>query len=299
VRRSPLLAGLALGALALGLTACGERAEPTGELAQTYPVTVRGAGDASTVVESRPLRIVALDPGSAELLRALGVGKRLVGAPEGTPGATSVVKSTGQVLVDRVVRLKPDLIVATGATDRVNVSQAVRRTRADLYVQPAESIADVERATLELGFAVGEPVAARKLRASIHRDAAAVDARLAGTPRVTVFVDTGFFIPAPDETLLGSLVARAHGTNVAAGDAGLGPFDLAELARLDPDVYVALSDSGTTRQKLERTKALTRLSALRSGRFVILDTALVTSAGPRVAEAYTAVAKALHPDAFR
>lgn len=287
-------------AAALGLSACGERSEPLGILEQPYPVTVRGADDESVVLETRPERIVALDPGGAELLQALGAGERIVGAPPGViAGATEVARpTTGQLLPDVAARLDPDLVVATPATDRVAVSQAVRRSGAALYLQPSATIEDVERAALELGFAVGEPVTARQLRAELSERTAEVDAIVGAVEPVSVFVDTGFFIPVSDRTLLGWLVSRAKGRNVAGGESGLGPFDLTELGRFDPDVYVALSDSGTTLEKLRRDPRTRDLRAVRDGRFVELDAGLVTRPGPRVADAYAAVAKALHPDAF-
>jgi iron complex transport system substrate-binding protein len=288
-----------VSAVALGAVSCGERSEPLGELQQSYPVTVRGAGDAAVTVDARPERIVALDSGSAELLEALGVGSRLVGAPAGFGGeATEVVKPTGQILDEEVARLKPDLIVAAPSTDRVEVAQAARRSGGDLYVQPAGSIEDVERAALELGFLVDEAVAARKLRAELIARTASIDQALAEATPVSVFVDTGFFIPTSERTLLGSLIKRARGNNVAGNDAGLGPFDLDELAQLDPDVYAALSDSGTTLETLAENPETRSLHAVMAKRFVELDTNLVTRAGPRVAEAYEAVARALHPDAF-
>src|SRR5262245_53881768 len=56
---------LSLLAVALAATACGERSEPLGELEQSYPVTVQGAGAEPAVLSGRPERIVALDPGAA------------------------------------------------------------------------------------------------------------------------------------------------------------------------------------------------------------------------------------------
>ena len=84
----------------LALAGCGTRSEPTGELAPSYPVTVDGAGDAPTTLESEPKRIVALDAGSAELITAIGAGDRLVGAPagvrvEGGKQPAVVIEDTG------------------------------------------------------------------------------------------------------------------------------------------------------------------------------------------------------------
>ena len=293
---------LALAAGALFATGCGERAEPLGELEQTYPVTAQGAGDQPAVVTERPERIVALDAGSAELVVALGAGDRLVGAPAeaGVAGVAEVVRPTGQIDVEGVAKLEPDLLVATPATDRVDVSRIERATGAPVYVQPALSIEDVERAALELGFLVGEPVAARRLAGELRRAAALVDTRVAGTVTATVFLDTGFFITVPAErSLFGELVRRANGENVAGDTAGLGPFDLRELRRLDPQVYITTSDSKTSLRSLRRNPKTRDLTAVRAGRVVVLPVELVTRAGPRIAKGYAAVARALHPDAFR
>jgi len=298
VTRVPVLVAILALFLVVG---CGAREEPLGKLPQDYPVTVRGAGDQSATLTRAPERIVALDPGSAELLRALGVGKRLVGVPAGVElrGAEEVVRRTGQIDVAAVAQLEPDLIVVTPATDRVDTSRAESESGAIVYVQPASSIEDVEKALLELGFLVARPVKARTLVGEIRRAVAEVDERISAAEPLTVFIDTGFFITVPERSLLGELIRRAHGENVAAENAGLGPFDEDLLAQLDPDVYVATSDSRTTLEKL-RTRPKTRnLTSVREGRFVVLDADLVTRAGPRIAQAYEAVALALHPDAFR
>ncbi len=280
---------------------CGERIEPLGELQPAYPVTERGAGDQAVVVRARPERIVALDPSSTELLLRLGAGDRLLGTPADAPwrGAVKVVRRTGQIDVAAVAKLRPDLVVATPATDRVDLSRIERETGATVYVQPASSIEDVERAALELGFIIGKPVEARRLVGNLKRAAAAVDKRIADAPDVTVFIDTGFFITVPERSLLGELVRRAHGKSVAADNAGLGPFDLAELRRLDPAVYLTTSDSKTTLETLRENPKTRGLAAVRQGRVVVLPAGLVARAGPRIAKAYAAVAQALHPDAFR
>lgn len=296
-RLLPLLVVVALVA-----AGCGEREEPVGELEVEYPVTVRGGGEEPTVAVARPERIVALAPDSAEILLDLGAGSRLVGVPagvEGAPrGAAEVASLSGQVDVSDVARLDPDLLVATRITDHVDVALAQQRTGADLYVQPSDSMNEVERAIVELGFLVGEPVVARRLAGRLEERGAAIQRRVAGQPVTSVFVDTGFFVTVPARSLLGDLVRRAGGRSVGGPTPGFEPFDLERLARLDPDVYLATSDSRVTPKRLRSDPKTRRLTAVREGRFVVLDAGLVTSAGPRVAEALEVVARALHPDAF-
>lgn len=211
--------------LVLALTGCGERPEPLGELEQPYPVTVQGAGGQPTEIAAQPERIVALDPGSAELVIALGARRQLVGVPAGMrrgdgprdvpPTAEEVVSRTRQIRVDEVARLEPDLIVAATGTDVVEVARAQRQSEAALYVQPSSSVGDVLRATIELGFLVGEPVRARQLASEIRSQVAEVEELVSGEPVVTTFVDTGFFITIPERSLLGDLIARARGESIA------------------------------------------------------------------------------------
>lgn len=286
---------------ALAAAGCGERTEPLGEVAQPYPVTVQGAGDRPTVVEEPPRRIVAVDAGSAELLRALGVGRRLVGVPAGVRAnrrTREVVRATGQVDVDAVVRLQPDLIVATPRVDALDVARAQRESGARLYVQPDSSADDVLRGTIELGFLVGAPARARQLREAMLEQVERAQARVAEEPVVSAFVDTGFFITIPQRSLLGDLIRRARGESVAGAAPGPDPFSRSRLRQLDPDVYLATTESRVTLQSLRAGPRTADLSAVRQGRFVLLPSDLVLRPGPRVGRALELVARALHPDAF-
>jgi iron complex transport system substrate-binding protein len=297
--RPRLLVPLVLAAVVAA--GCGERSEPLGEVTQPYPVTVQGAGDQPTVVEAPPRRIVAVDAGSAELLRALRVGRRLVGVPAGLRAggrAQEVVRPTGQLDVGEVIRLEPDLIVGTPGTDALDVARAQRESGARLYVQPDSSVDDVLRGTIELGFLVGEPARARQLKARMQTQVERVEARVVEEPVVSAFVDTGFFITIPQRSLLGDLIRRARGESVADAAPGPEPFPVSRLRQLDPDVYLATRESRVTLQSLRADPRTRQLNAVQEGRFVLLPSDLVLRPGPRVGQALERVARALHPDAF-
>lgn len=300
VRRPRLLACALIAAALLG-AGCGERSEPLGSLAQTYPVSVQGAGDRPTVVKAKPQRIVALDAGSAELVAALGVGKRLVGVPSGVraKGAQETVSETGQVNVADVISLKPDLVVATQTTDQLDLARIQRETGAAVYVQPAASIANVEQGAVDLGTLVGAPAEARQLVGRIQRKVASVTARLQGVRPVSVFVDTGFFITVPERSLLGDLVKRAQGESVAGSNPGPGPYPLADLRDANPAIFLATSDSDVTLDSLRANPLTAEIRAVKKKRLEVVPSELVTRAGPRIAAGLEAVAKALHPSAFQ
>ena len=271
-------------ALLLGATACGERSEPTGADAGLYPVTVT-TGDRPITISKPAERIAVLDAATRSIVRRLGAGGRIVAAV--SPGA-----------VDALRRAKPDLIVASDSVDEQGLSRAAAATHARVYLAPGDSITQVERAITQLGLLTDTPVRARGLVRAIEQKRRAVDAALARTPVVDVFVDTGLMTTAPNQSLIGDLIREAHARNVAGDAAEAGPVDPVDLARLDPDIYAVTSDTRTTLADLRRNPQTRRLRAVRNGRFVVLDADLLV-AGPQVGTALESIARLLHPDAFR
>ena len=303
VVRSTRLLPLGLLLAALAGAGCGERAEPLGTLEQPYPVTVQGAGDQPTVLQGQARRILALDPGSAEIVRALGAGDRLVGVPAGVrvrgAKAETVVRQTGAIDVDAAIALRPDLVVATQTADQLDVGRIQRATDAAVYIQPAASLRNVEQGAIDIGFLVGAAPEARQLVGRIEQDVATIQERLASVAPVSVFVDTGFFITASDRSLLGDLVKRAKGASVAGPSPGPGPFPLSDLRDANPQYVLTTSDSDTTLETLRANPVTANLAAVRKKRVEVVPAALVQRAGPRVAQGLEAIARALHPDAFQ
>ncbi len=277
---------LAAVALALGATACGERSEPTGSSARLYPVTVQ-AGDRPLVATRPAARIAVLDGPSEEILRGLGVGGRIV-----------VRASQHRIDFDALRRAQPDLIVAPQDASERDLSRAASITSASVYTATGDSIRQVEHSISQLGLLTDTPVQARALVREIERSRNDVSARLGGTPRTSVFVDTGFFTTVSDQSLIGDVIREARGTNVGASLANAGPVDIADLLRFDPDVYLATSDSEVSLPELRTNPRTRRLRAVREGRFAVADAALLQP-GPRIGEGLEQVARLLHPDAFR
>jgi iron complex transport system substrate-binding protein len=287
--RAAALAACAL-VLVAGATACGERSEPTGETVRLYPVTVRDVEDRSITMSEAPRRVAALTEATADIVRALGAGKRLAGSTDRFFGPT------GALIAARVRAAHPDLVLAASDTDGIETRATA--IRAPVFLAPDGSIEEVERAITRIGLLLGRPVEARRLVHRIGAERAEVARKLARTRPVRVFVDTGFFSTIPEQSLVGDLIRQANGRNVAGANVQPGPFDLVQLAQLDPDVYLATSDSGTTLRDLRRDPRTRKLNAVRKGHFATVDARLLEP-GPTVGEGLLAIARALHPDAVR
>jgi iron complex transport system substrate-binding protein len=275
--------------LLLAGTACGERKEPTGPLVQVYPVTVQGAGERPAVVGGVPHRIVPLGAGPRMILKALGLQARIVKVNDSLVGLP---------LVAQIRHAKPDLIVASSDTDPLDLARARSSTHAAVYVEPSGSLDDVAQAIGDIGLLTGKPVAARHVSAKILAARRKVEKRVSGTPVVSVFVDEGGFTTVSAQSLVGDLVREARGTSVAGASPEQGPYSLKRLAKLDPEAYIATSDSGTTLAKLRANALTKKLRAVHDGRFGILP-ARLAAPGPEVGAALEEIARILHPDAFR
>ena len=281
-----LAAAACAAALLVGATACGERSEPTGATAPLYPLTIT-TGDRPISVSNAARRIAVLDSSSQEIVRALGAGGRIV-----------MRAPTNAIDFGALRRSKPDLVIASGDVDERDLSRAASTIRAIVYSAPGDSIRQVEQAITQLGLLTGTPVQARGLVRTIERKRDAVDAALARTAIVNVFVDTGLLTTAPDQSLIGDVIREAHARNVAGDSVGGEPVDPKDLAERDPDVYVVTSDTGTSLADLRRNPQTRRLRAVREGRFVVLDADLLQP-GPQIGDGLDQVARLLHPDAFR
>lgn len=272
------VAAVGIVATLLVLTGCGQRSEPTGAKVPLYPVTVSQPSGPPLVMKQRPTSVVALTPQAASMLSSL-LGQTV--EAKRSPGNAQLVVTTPESLSPHTP---------------------------GVYIAPDDSIDDVERALTELGLLIDKPIRARELVGEIRSKRMHVRDRLKGVEPVTVFVDTGFFITVSTSTYLGDLITEAGGTNVAGRAPQAGPFSLNKLVQLDPDYYLATADSGTRLADLRRDPRTRRLKAVRgcsgnraqpaSCHFAVLG-AKVTDPGGDTGAELLAVARYLHPDAFR
>ena len=268
-RLSLPVAGITAVAALLLLPGCGQRSEPTGPSVDLYPVTVEQASGPAVVVDAAPNRVAALTADAASLVSS--VLGREVSASKSAEGA--------------------DLVVTT--------PESLQPKPRGAYVAPTGSIDEVERALTDLGLLLDRPIAARQLVELIETKRGLVHERVRNTKPVTVFVDTGFFGTVSSDSLLGNLIEEAGGTNIAGSTPRAGPFDVRRLVQLNPDFYLTTSDSGTTLADLRRDPRTRQLKAIKTNNHFAQLAARVVRPGGQIGTELVAIARYLHPDAFR
>jgi len=279
-----------LAALALTASACGERPEPTGATVKLFPVTVSRPGESPIVLGHAPQRVLVLTPASIPQVKALEQG-----AASGPKDATASGVGRNQLPPD-IRSHPPDVVIASSGAENSALAQAAKA--APVYVLPQGSIREGERGIVDTGALLGRPLQARQMVTQIEAQRTMVQRKVVNLPRTSVFLDNGFFTTAPSHSLAGDIISEAGGESVAGANPGPGPFDLGLLHRKNLDFYLATSDSGVTLKDLRRNPRTKTLKAVRNGHFGTVQASYLQP-GPDIGTGLLAVAKLLHPDAFR
>ena len=311
------LAALVALVAALGTTGCGEgreRAAPASESApdaREAPATstcdvgavVDDLGDTSRF-ERAPTRIVSLNPVTTELLFALGQADRLVGRSDWDtyPAEASGVPALGGAIrpnVEAVLTARPDVVVLYGSNDNRAAATQLRRAGLAVVSLKIDRIADFARAVDLLGRATCEPTRARTLRDSVLATIARVRAVTAplGKPTVVWPVGTDPLLVVGRASFQQELLDAAGARNAFADlDAGAPQVSAEELLARDPDVLLVSPDS-VRADVFARSARWRALRAVREGRLLVYDTALVLRPSVNLGAAAVSLARLLHPEA--
>ena len=258
-----------------------------------------------------PERIVSMAPNVTEILFALGLGGRIVGATrfcDHPPEARDLPRIGG--LVDpniEVIRsLDPDLVIAFRGNP-LRLVDRVRRLGLPVFVLDiGAGLEDLAPLIAKIGRVTGTDERAGELAAGLRRRVAAVDAALEGVPsrpRVFVLLYGQGLWTCGGESYLDDVIDRAGGTNVASAlPKKWALYKRERIIRDDPDVVFILARSAADfeagRDWLARLAGVSAVSAVRSGRIYELDENAASRFGPRLVDVLERLAARLHPERF-
>ncbi|MEJ2288254.1 MAG: helical backbone metal receptor [Deinococcales bacterium] len=275
-------------------------------LATTYPLTVRDQLGHELTLTHPPTRIVSMIPSDTETVCALHACDALVGvdAFSDWPQQVSSLPHLGNANdpnIERLVALKPDLVL----TDEYSgLAARLERLGIPVYAGTPQTYQGALDFLAVMGRLLDRETAAALVQGRIEGQVAAVAAKVADLPPVTVFVelDATPYSVGPG-SYLGTLLRKAGGRTIVSEAMGQYPqVDPEYVVQQDPQV-VLLMDApyGQTVAKAEARPGWSALRAVRNGRVLALDQQqvdLLSRAGPRMGDAVVLLAKLLHPGRF-
>lgn len=302
---------LPLLALAAGCPRDEERSPAPATTSAT--ITVKDDLGRAVSLAAPARRIASLSPSNTEILFALGCGGAVVLRDRVSTYPPEVKElpqtSPFHLSADHVAGFSPELVLLSHA-DAARV-EALRRVGLAVASFDPRTLADVYRSILAIGTLCGARQRAEALVARMKRQVARVSARVAGRPRPRVYVETDGSDPLKPWTAGGPsfvthLLELAGGRNIFAGlERAFVQVNAEQVLAARPQVIVVMGVAGNLLGKgrellRERAGGWSELAAVREGRVVdTIHPDLISRPGPRLARGLSALARAIHPEAFR
>lgn len=248
----------------------------------------------NTVTLAAPAqRIVSLAPHATELLFATGAGKQLVGVSEYSdfPAAAKQLPSvggSGQLDIERIVSLKPDLIVAWGSGNNQRQLARLRKLGLTVFESEPRSFEAIANSLERLSTLVGRDegrIQAQRFRQQLQT----LRQHYAGRSPVTVFYQIWStpIMTLNDTHIVSQAIKLCGGVNVFGQLKPLVPTISREaVLTANPDVIIA---SDEKRNGLERWRSFKHMQAVANGNLMTVDGGVMNRAGPRVMEATRAL----------
>jgi len=255
-------------------------------------------------------RLVALGGDVTEIVYALGAGDRLVAvdATSDHPPAAEALPDLGyfrRLAAEPIVALEPDLVLASAASGPPVVLEQLRAAQVPVAIVPDDAGVDgVVAKIAAVGRALDRDAAADALAAEVEGEVARARERVADLehrPRVLFVLNVGRGAPLAggEGTSAAAIIELAGGRNAVGGFEGYKPLSQEAALAAAPDVVLVpdhtAAAAGGPRALLDRPE-LRHTPAAAAGRVVAMDGLLLLGFGPRLGEAVSALARALHPD---
>jgi iron complex transport system substrate-binding protein len=291
----------AIIALVLLLSGCSQS-----PVASTHTISQDDVRSISLTTKS-PLtvsRVVVLANGVAEIIQSLNAQSVIVGrdisSTEDSLADIPIVTSGHQVLPEKVIALKPDLVLIDASTGPKAAIETIKAAGISVVQTPESwSLQDLPIKVRAVGTAIGAQDQAEELVKQLNQSLNS--AAVSNSPRVAFLYLRG----TSSVYLIGGAGSGADSllTVIGAIDVGAQTLDrpfntltAESLAELNPDVILVMSKGLESVGGIEGLLKLPGVAQTRAGKnsaVIDVDDSLLLSFGPRTPSLVDALAKAL------
>lgn len=252
-----------------------------------------------------PRRIVSLAPNITEILFALGADEETVGVTLNCnyPERVKEKARVGNYIsldFERILSLKPDLIIATGAGNTRETVDRLERLGIPTYVVFPKKFDDVLKSILHIGQIVHREEKARSIIQEMKERKQRVIERTDSLPRPRVFLQIGEspLVTVGKGSFADDLIRLAGGENIAGEERQMYPrFGREEVLRRSPEVIIISTmnpkgDYDRVKSEWNQWKAI---PAVKEGRIHLIHSDLIDRPSPRIIEGLEEMARFIHP----
>jgi iron complex transport system substrate-binding protein len=250
-------------------------------------------------------RIVSLAPHATELLFAAGTGRSVVGAVQWSdyPHEAKKIPRVGSYVspdAERIVALRPDLVVGWASGNDPRVLEQLRNLKLTLYVTEIRTFEQVATNLERLGALAGTGGQAQEAAGAFRDRWRRLHSRYGGEPRVSVFYQIWDrpLMTVNGEHLISRVIELCGGINVFASVHTLTPvLSVESVLVANPQVIVAGGMGEAYPEWLEGWRRWPQIEAVKQGNLVFVPSDLLQRPTPRILDGAERLCQAL--DAVR
>ncbi len=264
-------------------------------------VTVTDDSGQKVTLAAPARRIISMSPHVTELLFAAGGGERIVGAmnfSDYPPAAKAIplVGSSSQIDMEKVVALKPDLMIVWQSGNTARQLEQLRQLGIPMFYSEPATLEQVADSLLRLGRLLGTDATAQAAATRYRARIAALGARYGARPPVRVFYQIW---DKPLYTLNGSQIASdairlCGGVNIFGKLAVKAPaVSIEAVLQENPEVILAGGPHDPPEGGASLWAPYKGLLAVQRGNLFPSGGEILTRAGPRMADGAAALCEKL------
>ena len=262
--------------------------------------------DRRLTVKETPQRIVSLAPGITEILYALNIGDKIVGVTSfcNWPVQARQKPQIGGFInpsIERIVSLRPDLIIATADGNRKDTVQQLEKIGLIVYVTNPSDTKGILASILHIGEITSTQKNAKTLVERLQKRLNNVTAQTRDKIKPRIFFQIGLdpVITAGRGTLINEVIGLAGGINIAGSDTARYPRYSAEgIMGGCPDIVLFAPMANdkefvTVKKFWQKFK---EIPAVKNNKIYPVETDLISRASPRIIDAIEKMALIFHPE---
>lgn len=264
-------------------------------------ISVRDDNGNTVTLQHPAQRIVTLAPHATELVFAAGGGERIVGTVTYSdfPPAARAIPRVGdhkQIDIERIIALKPDLLVVWLHGNSERQLEPIRKLGVPLFYSEPHALSDIPESIGRLGQLMGTEKQAAQGAGEQRQQLAELKTRYESRPKVRVFYQVW---GRPIYTLNGKhiisdVLRLCGGENIFAALSVTAPTVSTEAVLLEnPEAMITGDRRDKSKAGLEIWHQYSGLLAVQRGNLFSIDADLLNRAGPRLLQGAALVCEKL------
>jgi iron complex transport system substrate-binding protein len=255
-----------------------------------------------------PRRIISLAPNVTEILFTLDLDEEIVGVSThcNFPEKARTKPRIGSYInldFERIVSLKPDLVIATGAGNTREMVERLETFGFPTYVIFPKNFEGILLSIEHIGQVVDRKREAMKVAQEMKRKREKVTELTRNLPRPRVFLQIGEapIVTAGKGSFGDDLIRLAGGENVAGDEKKMYPrFGMEEIIKRAPEVILVTTHSPKTNYQgvLQEWSRWKTIPAVKDSRIYLINSDLIDRPSPRIVDGLEEMARIFHPEKY-